>query len=98
MNKEIEIYNYSNPVEVLQKANDIFGEDIELRISTRKNKKYMIRGNFTNNKFIHFGQFGMEDLTKHKNERRLMKFRNRNWRWKFQEPYTAGYLSYYLLW
>ncbi len=98
MNKEIEIYKYSNPQEVLKKAYKLLGNNIDLALSTRKDKKYMIRGDFTENKWIHFGQMDYEDYTKHKNKVRLIKFRQRNSKWKDSKPNTASYLSYYLLW
>ncbi len=96
--KEMDIQNYSDPQEVLRKAHLMFGDDIDFQISTRRNKKYMIRGKFSNNKWIHFGQYGMEDYTKHQDQKRLNKFKQRNWRWSLNEPDTASFLSYYLLW
>lgn len=94
-NKDIE--KYSNPSLVLKKAKMIFGNDIQLKLSTRKDKKYMLF-NPNNNKWIHFGYYGMEDYTKHKNLQRREQFRTRNKKWSKQEPYTAGFLSYFLLW
>jgi len=49
-------------------------------------------------KIIHFGQMGYEDYTKHKDENRRNNFRIRNRRWAHQPKYTAGWLSYNLLW
>ncbi len=56
-NKYNLIHEYSNPDIVLKTAKEIFGDNIELQLSTHKNKKYMIRGEFTQNKWIHFYLF-----------------------------------------
>ena len=95
MNKNIELY--SNPDIVYKKAKKLFGDDIELYISTRKNKKYMIKFP-TNRKFIHFGEYGFEDFTKHKNKKRRDLFQIRNNKWKDKIYDSPAYLSYYLLW
>ena len=61
-----------------------------------QDKKYMILND--DNKWVHFGQMGSEDATKHKDNIRIIKFKNRNRRWADSEPYTASYLSYFLIW
>ena len=93
------IEDYSNPHKVLQKAKRIFGNDVNLQLSTREDKKYMLL-NPNTNKWVHFGQMKppMEDYTKHLNLKRREAFRIRNKRWANQDMYTAGFLSYYLLW
>ena len=93
----IDIQKYSDPKTVFKKAKMIYGNDVIIDMSTRKNKKYMLF-NPNNNKWIHFGSYGMEDYTKHKNLQRREQFRNRNKKWSLQEPYTAGFMSYFLLW
>lgn len=99
MSKEEEIYKYSNPDKVIKIANKKFGKgNYELKLSTRKNKKYMIRGEFTNNKWIHFGQWEMEDYTKHNDKMRRELFLNRNHEWQHREPNTPSFLSFHLLW
>lgn len=97
MNKEQEILKYSNPRIVFDKAVYIFGSDVDIRISNRKNKKYMLLDP-TKNIYIHFGQMGYSDYTYTKDEYKRMKFRSRNKRWADQDVFTAGFLSYYLLW
>ena len=72
--------------------------DIEFDVSTRKNKKYMIRGDMTNNKWVHFGQMNFEDFTKHNDEDRRKKFRSRNNKWIYRPIYSPAFLSYILLW
>ena len=47
-----EINKVSNPHIVLELLHEYYGKDKELEISTRKNKKYMVKNN---NKYIHFG-------------------------------------------
>jgi hypothetical protein len=93
------IEDYSNPKIVFQKAKRIYGDDVEIKLSTRKDKKYMLL-NPNNNKWIHFGTMKppMEDFTKHKNLLRRDKFRSRNKKWASQDEYTPGFMSYYLTW
>ena len=50
------------------------------------------------NKMVHFGYFGMEDYTKHHDEKRRELFRKRNHKWSTAEKYSPAWLSYYLLW
>jgi hypothetical protein len=68
-------------------------------ISTRKQKKYMIRDD--NNKMIHFGQLGYEDFTKHNDEDRRERYlkRTANIRgdWK-ENKFSPNNLSRNLLW
>jgi hypothetical protein len=94
-NKYLELQKYSNPTIVLQRAEDLFGPNIQLQVSTRKNKKYMI---YLNNHWRHFGQMYYEDYTKHLDEVRRENFRTRNNEWKNYDYYTPAFLSYYLLW
>jgi hypothetical protein len=95
MNKNVELY--SNPDIVYKKAKKLFGDDVELYLSTRKSKKYMIEFS-TNKKLIHFGEYGMEVYTKHKNKKRRDLFRIRNKKWENKNYDTALFLSYHLLW
>lgn len=87
-----ELKKYSNPTEVKKRAHHL-GIDVEL--STRKDKKYMV---FDGHRMIHFGQMGYEDYTKHKDVERLHHFRTRNWKWAHEPKYSAAWLSYHLLW
>jgi hypothetical protein len=81
------------PEIVAQKAHD-FGLSA-IYLSTRKDKKYMIRNGA---KWIHFGAKGYEDFTYHHDEARREKFRRRNKRWATAQRLTPAWLSYYLLW
>lgn len=94
MKKDIEILKYSNPSIVQQQATKYLGEKIY--ISTRKDKKYMVKN--PKGKWIHFGQFGYEDYTKHKDENRRDNFRRRNAKWSKAEKYSPSWLSYWILW
>ena len=94
MDKEKEILKYSNPMIVFKKFNKNYKDGI-IKISNRKDKKYMI---LHNNKWIHFGQFGYEDFTKHNDENRRQLFLKRNNKWKLKDKYSPAYLSYFLLW
>ena len=93
------IQEYSNPQIVFQKAKRMDGDDVEIKLSTRKDKKYMLL-NPNHNKWVHFGTMKppMEDYTKHKDKLRRDKFRSRNRKWANQDEYTPGYMSYWLLW
>lgn len=94
MKKDLEILKYSNPSIVQQQANKYLGEKIY--ISTRKDKKFMVKN--PEGKWIHFGQFGYEDYTKHKDENRRDNFRRRNAKWSKAEKYSPSWLSYWILW
>ena len=62
-----ELKKFSNPTIVKKKAVEIFGKDVKLAVSTRKQNKYMILNPHTD-KWVHFGGFNppMEDYTKHR--------------------------------
>ena len=99
--------NYSDFETVLSKAKYYFGEDVILKKSTRKTKKYMIFDPY-NNKFVHFGAIGYLDFTKYKQlydikiaEEHRYRYIKRALKhkgdWK-TNPYTPNYLSLLLLW
>jgi len=96
MSKKEELSKYSNHAKVLKKAIYLFGNDVKLRISTRKNKKYMIEN--SDGKWIHFGQMGYEDYTLHKDKERRKAFKNRNKAWQNAPIYSPRFLSYFILW
>ena len=89
------INKYSNPSIVMKKAKELNLNPIQL--SSRKDKKYMVLNPKTN-KMVHFGYFGMEDYTKHHDEKRRELFRKRNNKWATAEKYSPAWLSYYVLW
>jgi hypothetical protein len=87
---------YSDPKQVQSRAYQLLGKDAVINLSTRKDKKYMIKD--PNGKWIHFGQYGMEDFTKHKDLTRREAFKTRNARWKKATTYSPAWLSYFLTW
>jgi NMD protein affecting ribosome stability and mRNA decay len=92
----MEINKVSNPDKVKVNLEKYYGKDVEIYLSTRKGKKYMIVS--PDGKKIHFGDINFSDYTKHLDAKRRQSFRNRNWKWKDAKPYTPSHLSYYLLW
>jgi hypothetical protein len=99
--------NYSDFDTVLFRAKHYYGEDVILKKSTRKTKKYMIYNPY-NNKFVHFGAMGYLDFTKYvqlydikiANEHRSRYLKRAlsikgNW---MDNPYSPNYLSLLLLW
>jgi hypothetical protein len=87
------VYDFSNPEKVFKKAHKLGIEEIDL--SNRKNKKYKV---YDGTKWIHFGQLGYEDYSKHRDKRRRDLFRTRNARWADAPKMSPAWLSYYLLW
>jgi len=97
LNKNDILFKFSDPNIVQQKAYQFLGKNAIIYKSTHKNKKYMIRDE-KNNKFIHFGELGFEDYTKHKDLNRLNNFKLRNNKWKNSPKFSPSFLSFYLLW
>jgi len=86
----------SNPKLVLKQLEKYYGDEVDLYLSSSKNKKYMVFDE--KGKKVHFGSIIHEDYTKHKDKKRRQNFRNRNRKWKDADKYTPAHLSYYLLW
>ena len=96
----------SNPEMVYKRAKKLYGDNIIIKESTRKDKKYMILDN--NKKYIHFGSINHLDYTKylelygldiannHK-ERYLKRALNIKGNWK-NNIYSPNNLSIHLLW
>jgi hypothetical protein len=95
-----ELQQFSNPYIAQQKAFEYLGPSAILQKSTKKNKKYMVY-NPNTNKYIHFGQMGYEDYTKHNDDKRrqnyLKRTENMRGEWK-HNPYSANNLSRHILW
>ena len=93
-----DITMWSNPETAQQKAFKYLGQDAELYRSDKKDKKYKI---FDGNKWVHFGQMGYQDFTKHKDENRrnnyLKRTANMKGNWK-NNPYSPNNLSRNILW
>lgn len=90
------LIDYSDPYIAQQNAFKYLGKDAILYESTRRDKKYMIRT--PDDKWVHFGFFGMEDYTKHKDLLRRDAFRKRNKKWSTAPVWSPAWLSYYILW
>lgn len=88
--------DYSDIEEVQRKARKYLGKEVQP--STRKNKKFMV---YDGMKWIHFGQLGYEDFTKHRDEARRDRYRKRafnikgDWR---DNKYSPNNLSINILW
>jgi hypothetical protein len=99
--------DYSDFESVLSRAKHYYGENVILKKSTRKTKKYMIFDPY-NNKFVHFGAMGYKDFTKYiqiydikrANEHRIRYLKRAlkikgNW---LNNQYSPNFLSLLLLW
>lgn len=97
--KAEKIKQYSNPEQVVKMAKKYFGYDKAVYLSTKKDKKYMVQDD--KGQFIHFGAFGMEDFTKHKDLERRRRYLARATKikgiWK-NNKYSPNNLSIHLLW
>lgn len=97
--KRKELSQYSDLEQVQKNANNYFGYDKPIYVSTKKNKKFMIQKN--DGKWVHFGAFKMEDYTKHKDEDRrkryLARALNIKGKWR-DDKYSANNLAIHLLW
>ena len=96
----MDINEYSNPAVVYKKAKQYLGKNVDIRLSNRPKKKYMVHNPHTD-KWIHFGQIGYEDYTKHKDDKRrenyLRRTANMKGNWK-EDKYSANNLSRNILW
>jgi len=90
------ICEVSDPELVLKQLKKYYGNDVDLYLSSSKNKKYMVFDE--DGKKVHFGSMLYQDYTKHKDKKRRENFRNRNRKWKDADKYTPAHVSYYLLW
>jgi len=93
------ITKYSNPNEVFNKAKKYLKNNVEIQLSSRKCKKYMVKN--PDGKWVHFGAIGYEDFTKHKDEKLrynyLRRATNIRGNWK-QNKYSPNNLSIHILW
>lgn len=99
--------NFSNYDQVLNKAKHYYGNETILLPSTRLTKKYMIYNPYTH-KFVHFGGMGYLDYTKYRQlydlktadlhrTRYLNRALNIKGNWKY-DHYSPNFLSILLLW
>ena len=91
---------YSNPIMAQKMARKYLNKTVKLLPSTRFEKKYMILDPKTNH-YVHFGQMGYQDYTKHHNKIRRHNYRNRathikgNWK---NNKYSPNNLAIHILW
>ena len=95
-NKETNILNYSDPDRVWNNAIKYLKKNIVIALSTKKNKKYMVRR--PDGIWVHFGEMGYEDFTLTRDKEKQKLFKLRNAKWAKQDKYTPGWLAYHLLW
>jgi hypothetical protein len=94
------IDDFSNPSIALKNARKYLGKNVLLKLSDNQKKKYMVLNPDTK-KWVHFGQMGYEDFTKHNDQKRRENYLKRtanmpgNWR---TDPYSANNLSRNILW
>ncbi len=70
---------------------------MKLEKSWRKGKKYAAI--FSNGKVVHFGAIGYSDYTIHKDKERRERYIQRHkYNEDWNDPYTAGSLSRWILW
>lgn len=70
-----------------------------LRIEPATNGKHKYIAHFTNGRKTQFGAKGYEDYTTHHDVKRREAYRKRHAKdLDTNDPYRAGYLSYYILW
>ena len=98
MDKYEELLKYSNPQKVLKRLSKYLPGN-RLYVSTKKGKKYMLQN--PDGKWIHFGQMGYSDFTRHKDEVRRINYIQRATNiqgdWK-DDRYSPNNLSIHLLW
>ena len=94
------INKYSNPKIVYKNAKKYLGKNVNIQLSDKPQKKYVVLNPHTN-KWVYFGKMFYEDFTKHKDEKRrenyLKRTANIRGKWK-DNPYSANNLSRCILW
>jgi len=94
------IYKYSDPKQAQKMAHRYLGKTAKLYPSTNRHKKYDIYDPIHGH-WVHFGQMGYEDYTKHKDRSRRKNYLTRSAKirgnWK-RNPYSANNLSRRILW
>jgi hypothetical protein len=99
MTKYDELIKYSTPSRVYKNAKEYFGKDVKIYISNKPTKKYMLQD--PTGKWVHFGQMGFQDFTKHMDKERQYRYLKRamgikgDW---YKNPYSPNMLAVNLLW
>jgi hypothetical protein len=90
---------YSNVATVKKNATKYLGKAFPVLPSTRKDKKFMVMN--PAGKWVHFGQMGYEDYTKHRDKARRANYlaRARGIRGKWADnKFSPNNLSIHILW
>ena len=94
------INQFSNPKIVNKKAKEYLGKNVQIKLSDKPIKKYMVL-NPNTNKWVHFGQLGYKDFTKTgdtvKRKNYLSRSSNIKGDWK-NDKYSSNNLSRHILW
>jgi hypothetical protein len=70
-----------------------------IRLEEADGKKYKYIAHFSDGRKTRFGAKGYEDYTTHHDVKRREAYRKRHKKdLETNDPYRAGYLSYYILW
>ena len=89
----------SDKQEVIKKAKKYLGTDVNIKPSTRKDKKFMVEN--PKGKMVHFGAKGYDDYTKHKDDTRRQNYLSRATKikgdWK-KDKYSPNNLAINILW
>jgi len=99
MTKYDELIKYSNPQRVYKNVKEYFGKDVKIYISNKPTKKYMLQD--PTGKWVHFGQMGFQDFTKHNDKERQYRYLRRSMGIKgdwYKNPYSPNMLAMNLLW
>ena len=95
-----DIHKYSNPTQAQRMAYRYLGKTAKLYPSINPQKKYDIYDP-KNKHWVHFGQIGYEDYTKHKDKKRRKNYLTRSGKikgdWK-KNKYSANNLARNVLW
>jgi hypothetical protein len=98
-NKRSLVSRYSNIRRASRQTRRYLGPNATLHLSTKTNKKYMIQT--PSGKWVHFGEIGYEDYTKHRDRRRRANYLTRSGKirghWK-QDKYSPNQLARNILW
>lgn len=94
-----DLIKYSNPERVKKNAIEYLGKDVKIYISNRPTKKYMVQD--LDGKWVHFGEMGFQDFTKHLDKERQYRYLKRamgikgDW---YKNKYSPNMLAINLLW
>lgn len=94
-----DLIKYSNPERVKKNAIEYLGKDVKIYISNRPTKKYMVQD--LDGKWVHFGEMGFQDFTKHLDKERQYRYLKRAMKIRgdwYKNKYSPNMLAINLLW